>query len=854
MGGHTKRGDIVMRTLHLSIALCISILVFLPSNAFAEDYSNWSLPEGAKLRIGKGSVGSLRFSDDGNRLIVGGSIGYWIYDAHSGVELDLIPANPNNIIGMSPHGQMYVERTLDHTVNVRNLSDRSVITTLQGDNSDIYYVRFNLEKNILASDIGGEIRVWDLSTGELKTSIDLETDWIYDVVLSPDGTKLASISKDSDDRVFQLWDVATGSHITTLSTFAFNIRELVFTPDSNMIISGSENSIQFWDIAAGKRTLNFRTPYFHKLAVSPDGNKLVTRGQGGLHFWDIETGNYLANFGEHQLGCCSIAFSPDGKTLASGGGGSSELYLWDIASGDRKLTISGHIKGVASLAISPNGNILASSNWDNIHFWDPNTGEYKQMIYGRGRHSYHTNLVFSPDGNTLASIDYGAIHLWDISNKTQITTIYSWYGHGPGPENPPTSSDGYNSVAFSPDGQYIASGHGDNTIHFWYKGRTYIDVLKGHTDKVTSIAFFNDSHMLVSGSHDGTVRLWDFNSRTNLETFTGHTDKINSIALSPDDSIVASGSDNNTIIIRDITTGHQKVIQTDHTEGVHELTFSIDGKTLVSCGNWKDSIIQIWDVTNAELITNITTHTYGGGVVDFSPDGRTLISGSRDGTILFWDYNQLIGDDVETQEIAEDANRDGIINLQDLIFVASQFGEVGNSNTADVNGDGVINIADILLVAAALANENAAPSNYSKLDNVLDAAVVEQWLIQAQRLNRNIPKFQIGIAVLRQLLAAMTPEKTMLLANYPNPFNPETWIPYQLAEHADVTLRIYSSDGQLIRTIALGNQSSGMYQNRSRAAYWDSNNENGEPVASGVYFYTLTAGNFTATRRMVIRK
>ena len=839
-----------MRTIQLSFVTCLFIFVNLLSGIHAQDYSRWSLPEGAKLRIGKGSVGSVRFSSDGNRLIVGGRIGYWIYDADSGVELDLIPANPNNIIGVSPDGQMYVDRTIDDTVNVRNIADRSVITTLQGDNSDIYYVRFNLERNILASDIGSEIRVWDLSTGELQTSIDLETDWISDVVLSPDGTKLASISTDSEDCVFQLWDVATGSHITTLSRSAFNIHEFVFSPDSNTIISGSAHSIQFWDTASGKRTLNFQTPYFNQIAVIPDGNKLVTSGQEGLHFWDIETGTHLAKFGEHQWGFFSIAFSPDGRTLASGG--STELYLWDVASGDRKLTISGYTKGVESLAISPNGNIFASSNWDNIHLWDPNTGEYKQMIYGRGWDSYHTNLVFSPDGNTLASIDYGAIHLWDILNKTQITTIYKWYGHGQ--ESTSTSSVGYNSVAFSPDGQYIASGHSDNTIHFWYKGRTYIDALKGHTDTVTSIAFFNDSHTLVSGSYDGTVRLWDFTSRTNLETFTGHTDKINSIALSPDDSIVASGSDNNTIIIRDIATGHPKVIQTNHTEGVHELTFSIDGKTLVSCGNWEDSIIQIWDVTNVELITNITAHTYGGGVVDFSPDGRTLISGSRDGTMLFWDYNQLIGNDVETQELAEDANRDGTINLQDLIFVASQFGQVGNSNTADVNGDGVINIADILLVAAALANENAAPSIYSNSDKVLDAAVVEQWLMQAQHVNTNIPKFQTGITVLKYLLAALTPEKTMLLSNYPNPFNPETWIPYQLAEYADVTLHIYSTNGQIVRTLALGKQSPGIYQNRSSAAYWDGNNEYGEPVASGVYNYTLIAGNFTATRRMVIRK
>ena len=97
-------------------------------------------------------------------------------------------------------------------------------------------------------------------------------------------------------------------------------------------------------------------------------------------------------------------------------------------------------------------------------------------------------------------------------------------------------------------------------------------------------------------------------------------------------------------------------------------------------------------------------------------------------------------------------------------------------------------------------------------------------------------------------------EQNVLLANYPNPFNPETWIPYQLSEPADVSVSIYSVNGHLIRTLALGHQAAGVYRNRSRAAYWDGRNELGERVASGLYFYTLTAGDFTATRKMLIRK
>ena len=183
-----------------------------------------------------------------------------------------------------------------------------------------------------------------------------------------------------------------------------------------------------------------------------------------------------------------------------------------------------------------------------------------------------------------------------------------------------------------------------------------------------------------------------------------------------------------------------------------------------------------------------------------------------------------------------------------MVFVASQFGQSGAENAADINEDGIVDIADILLVAGALETDNGAPSAYSRSIGLLTAAEVEQWLIQAQQVNDKAPVFQRGIAVLQSLLAVLTPKETVLLPNYPNPFNPETWIPYQLAAAADVTIRVYAASGGLVRTLALGYQSAGTYQSRSQAAYWDGKNELGEPVASGIYFYTLSAGKFTATR------
>ena len=207
-----------------------------------------------------------------------------------------------------------------------------------------------------------------------------------------------------------------------------------------------------------------------------------------------------------------------------------------------------------------------------------------------------------------------------------------------------------------------------------------------------------------------------------------------------------------------------------------------------------------------------------------------------------------ITEDAQPAGNPADVNKDNVVNILDLTLVASNFGKTGNL-AADVNGDNIVNILDLTLVAAAFGDAAAAPTARH-----LDRAVLEGWLREARGLNLADPASHRGISVLEQLLATLTPKETILLPNYPNPFNPETWIPYQLSAPADVTISIYAADGKLVRTLALGHQPVGLYKSRNRAAYWDGKNALGEPVASGVYFYTLTAGEFTATRKMLIRK
>ena len=205
---------------------------------------------------------------------------------------------------------------------------------------------------------------------------------------------------------------------------------------------------------------------------------------------------------------------------------------------------------------------------------------------------------------------------------------------------------------------------------------------------------------------------------------------------------------------------------------------------------------------------------------------------------------------------AWDVNEDGKTDITDLVAVAAVLGTSDPENPRlDVNGDDTVNIQDLILVATHLGEttEAAAPV-IVELPKHFTPETLQQILELLRTQNDRSVAFKHAIANVEPLLASLTPKETLLLANYPNPFNPETWIPYQLASPADVTLRIQAVDGSLVRMLSLGHKDIGMYQSRSRAAYWDGKNELGEPVASGIYFYTLTADDFTATRKMLIRK
>ena len=223
--------------------------------------------------------------------------------------------------------------------------------------------------------------------------------------------------------------------------------------------------------------------------------------------------------------------------------------------------------------------------------------------------------------------------------------------------------------------------------------------------------------------------------------------------------------------------------------------------------------------------------------------------------VLRVDFTEIVRFEVNDAPIyaESDVNQDGTVNIQDLVMVANAIGHLGAADgklNADINADGTVDILDLVQVANDIGEGSAAaPAIHSPT-----AEQIQNWLAQVRQVDNGSPDFRRAIRVLETFLRAVLPETTVLLPNYPNPFNPETWIPYQLANASDVQITIYDTKGAIVRTLGLGHQAAGYYTSRDRAAYWDGHNGLGERVASGIYFYQLQANNVSHLRKMVTLK
>ena len=512
----------------------------------------------------------------------------------------------------------------------------------------------------------------------------------------------------------------------------------------------------------------------------------------------------------------------------------------EVATRPLKAIFVGHTDHVWNVAFSPDGGTLASGSWDNtIRLWNTHTVQHKMTLIGDTGDI--RSVAFSPDGQTLVSAS------WD-------KTIRLWNSHTGKLKRTLTDHPGsVASVAFSPDGQTLASGGNDQTLLLWNTTTWQVEgTLMGHTGLVEFVVFSLDGSTLASGSRDETIRLWNPHTGNHIRTLPV-TSPVNRLAFSPDGDTLASGSRDDTIRLWNPHTGKLKRTLPNQGGWVNPVAFSPDGGTLV-IGNRG---ISLWDIETGQYKEPLAEDIGDAISLAFNTDGTMLASGSGDGTVWLWDF---IPADTSSDGTNGDINGDGSVNVLDLVVIASELGNAGTNLAADVNGDGAVNVLDLIMVAGMFEGAAAAPSIQPQVPETLTAVEVQGWLTDARGLETGDPIMKRGFVVLEQLLVSLTPKETELLPNYPNPFNPETWIPYRLAEDAFVTLTIYDLMGQVVRTLDVGHRIASAYENRSNAIYWDGRNDLGEQVASGVYFYTLTvrsetrAGDFSATQRMVILK
>ena len=899
-----------------------------------------------------GRINSISFSPDGGTLASGShdnTVRLWDMDTWTEiVRLEGHTAAVNSVV-FSPDGRTLASRDDDNTVRLWDVDTQTQIHTLEGHTGSVESVSFSPDGQTLAS--GGNddiVRLWDVAMRTEIVRLEGHTGYVSSVSFSPDGGTLAS---GSHDNTVRLWDVATQTEIGVLEGHTGWVNSVSFSPDGRTIASGGNNGdvrlwrggdVRLWDVATLTGIVIFERNSSNVTGVSfsPDGRILAYKtGSGNFTFaggLDVNSLEHTRSFHapeytwevlwvvdakikkhgrniygldifytileDHTDAVRSVSFSPDGKTIASGGQGwgwGNDILLWDVATQTEIGTLRGGHNAVKSVSFSPDGKTIASGDWagyhNNVLLWDVATQTGIDILDVPRVNS----VVFSPDGKTIASAS-GAdsnfyndiVSLWDVATQTEIGRHGEHIG-------------AVKSVSFSPDGRTLASaGSVDGTVRLWDVDTwTEIAILRGHTGWVNSVSFSPDGKTIVSGSNDHTVRLWDVATLTEISTLEGHTAAVKSVSFSSDGHILASGSHDNTVRLWDTRAEIGRL--EGHTGAVNSVVFSSDGRTLASGSD--DGTVLLWDITSIEATSLLlggflTAKIDPGNDVDYfsvqveafgqltlwattvgpldtigtlqDSEGGTLATNAEKTVneelnfrieqdvypgiyyIKVQSYEQMTGDYTIYAAFtpAKDVNGDGVVDVIDLVLVAENFGSSGcNPCTGDVNGDGEVNREDIIAVLDALDAAAAAPTAVSATESL------QRWIDRAKQRNRTDARFQKGIAVLQNLLTTLrgtetVPKATALLANYPNPFNPETWIPYQLAKEADVTLRIYAIDGTLVRTLALGHQPAGMYQNRSRAAYWDGRNTIGEPVASGLYFYTLTAGDFTATCKMLIRK
>lgn len=585
----------------------------------------WSVADGRELRRfgGESMIGAIAVSPDGRLLATGEDANLVrLWDRTTGQEVRRLVAD-----GVEP--------------NVRVAALRQAIR----------WVRFGPDgKSLVAAyPFGNDVIRWDLTSGKQLHRQSVEGNGV--VAASRDGARLAAAT----DRGVTLVETATGKAIRTIaiSDDGNNPRQLLalaVRPDGGALVTWTDDgALQFWNVASGKETGKEKlTGAPRALAFAPDGSQLAAsfedRDDGTVvALLDATTGKELRRLNGFVPGAYVLAFSHDGKTLATGGAGNT-LRLWDTATGQEVRPTAGHAGAVTTIAVSPDGKLLAtcSVHDKSVRLWDTATGAEVRRLDG---HAAGVDEVsFSPNGKLLASASWNQpVRIWEVATGRLLHTFIDHAALGP-------------YMRFADDGTTLATGSRANTVALWdCAAGKLIRELPAPPNGLASLLTFHGGRLLAyenpetDEDEDRAIGLWDVTANRLVRRFVGHKGRVNGVILSADARLFASRGADKTIRVWEVATGAERcqfrepgtVGLTGSWTGTQFLAFSPDNRALATCAS-DDPFARRWDLTTRQELPPLAGHRSWVGAVEFAANGRVLVTGSQDTTALCWDGTTIV--------------------------------------------------------------------------------------------------------------------------------------------------------------------------------------------------------------------
>ncbi|MGJ3251164.1 MAG: eIF2A-related protein [Elainellaceae cyanobacterium] len=596
------------------------------TNLYRINFSNSNLSKSVFTKT-FASVASVAFSPRGD-LLATGNANYEIHlwHARSGRQLATCKGHTNRIwsVAFHPQADLLASGSSDCTVRLWDFSGQC-LATLQGHTGRIWDIAFSVDGQwLLSASSDTTIQVWNLNTNQVSMTLDGHSAGVRTVAISADGKRIAS---GGDDQCMRLWDAQT-SECLQVNAQSGVVRDLAFAPPSlphQYLARASENgTTQLWDTQTGQPIRQFSTQpdQVWTLAFSPDGRAIATAGQqGAITFWDVQTGAIIKILhATNGIGITSIDINPDGQTIAASSIDRT-IRLWHITSGEPLKTLRGYSNWVLSLAFSPDGEILATgSNDQTIMLWSLDTKRVIRVINSLSTPAQW--LAFSPTQQLLASgHPDGSVNIWYVESGRLFTRLHQHQGH-------------VWSVCFDSPGILLASGSWDQTVRLWdVRTGNCLKILEAHTSQVWGICFSPDSSLLASGCDDGTIWLWDIESGECLRHWQAHSGQVWLMRFNTDGKILTSGGRDGSIQRWEVNTG-KCVGAIQPVSELWALDLNSRGQTVAGHHHYE---IQIWDIETGEQQCSLAGHTDELWMMCSSPDGRLLASSSKDETVKLWD-------------------------------------------------------------------------------------------------------------------------------------------------------------------------------------------------------------------------